>query len=100
MRFAKMIRTSTRYVKKRSYKHFDEACFLQSVRNTSWWDVYQADDTNEAVQIFTNKINFILDKMAPIKTFQTTSKFCPWLSEETKSKNKRGTRHKMLYMKI
>ena len=26
--------------------------------------------------------------MAPIKTFQTTSKFCPWLSEDTKAKIK------------
>ena len=40
--------------------------------------------SNEAVHLFTNKINFILDKMAPIKTFQTTSKYCPWLTEETK----------------
>ena len=30
------------------------------------------------------KVNFILDRMAPVRTFQTTTKYCPWLSEETK----------------
>jgi hypothetical protein len=84
VRYAKMIKSSTRYVKKKSYKIFDESVFLEQIRNTSWWDVYQATDTNEAVHVFTNKINFILDQMAPIKTFQTTSKYCPWLTEETK----------------
>ena len=31
VRFARMIRNSTRYVKKRSYKHFDEEKFLTAV---------------------------------------------------------------------
>ena len=39
---------------------------------------------DEAVDILTRKINSILDEMAPIKTFQTKSKYCPWLTEETK----------------
>jgi hypothetical protein len=84
VRFAKLITSSTRYVKKRSFKNFDESLFLQQIRNTSWWDVYQSTDPDEAVEIFTTKVNFILDQMAPIKTFQTTSKFCPWLTEEAK----------------
>ena len=84
VRFAKMIKSSTRYVKKRSFKDFSESIFLQQIRNTSWWEVYQATDPNQAVQLFTDKVNFILDQMAPIKTFQTTSKYCPWLTEATK----------------
>ena len=84
MRFAKMIRASTRYVKKRSYKNFDEEAFLQKIRDTSWWDVYQSTDTNDAVHLFTSKVTAILDQMAPIKTFQTNSNFCPWLTEQTK----------------
>ena len=66
VRYAKLIKSSSRYVKKRSYKNFDESVFLEKIRDTSWWNVYQATDTNEAVHLFTNKINFILDKMAPI----------------------------------
>ena len=84
VRFAKLITSSTRYVKKRSFKNFDESLFLQQIRDTSWWDVYKSTDPDEAVEIFTTKVNFILDQMAPMKTFQTTSKYCPWLTEEAK----------------
>ena len=42
-------------------------------------------DASEAVQLFTQKVNFILDQMALVKTFQATSKYCPWLTEETKT---------------
>ena len=76
VRYAKMIRSSTRYVRKRSFKDFDETVFLQKIRDTSWWELYQSTDTDEAVQIFTTKVNSILDKMAPMKTFQTTTKYC------------------------
>merc|ERR1712030_266257 len=47
----------------------------------SWWDIYISVDIDEAVQLFTNKILSILDLMAPIKTFQTSSKYCPGLSD-------------------
>ena len=85
VRFAKMIRNSTRYVRKRSYKNFDEEQFLKCVKQLSWWDLYQETDVSQAVELFTNKINNILDRMAPVKTFQTSSKYCPWLSEGTKA---------------
>ena len=84
VRFAKMVRSSTRYVTKRSYRNFDEAVFLARIRNLSWWDVYQTTDASEAVQLFTSKVPSILDVMVPVKTFQTTTKYCPWLSEQTK----------------
>ena len=64
VRFAKNIKNSTRYVKKRSYKNFDELKFLEEIRNTSWWDVYSTTDVNEAVRSFSHKVNLILDKMA------------------------------------
>ena len=84
VRYSKMIRSSTRYIKKRSYKNFDEDEFLEKIRNLSWWDVYRTDDVDEAVHLLTTKLNSILDTMAPVKTFQTNTKYCPWLSEDTK----------------
>ena len=39
VRFAKMVRSSTKYVTKRSY-------------NIRWWDVYQTTDVSEAVPTF------------------------------------------------
>ena len=83
IRYSKLQRSSTRYVKKRSYKNFSELKFLEEIRKIRWWDVYLSTDIDEAVELFSNKVNVILDKMAPIKTFQTSSKYCPWLSEET-----------------
>ena len=84
VRYANLIKSSTRYVKKRSYKHFEESKFLEEVRNISWWDLYLETEVNEAVDLFTNKINRILDQMAPVKKFQTTRKYCPWLTKEIK----------------
>ena len=89
VRFAKMIRSSTRYVTKRSFTNFDESIFLQQICNTSWWDSYQSTEANEAVEMFTNKVNFILDKMAPVKSFQTSSKYCPWLTEQEQDKEEK-----------
>ena len=55
------------------------------MRNISWWELYNSEDVNEAVDIFSRKISLILDKMAPIKTFQVYKKYASWLSTETKN---------------
>ena len=88
VRFARMIRNSTRYVRKRSYRNFDEEKFLDTVKNISWWGLYQETDVSRAAELFTSKITSILDVMAPVKTFQTNSKYCPWLTDKTKAKIK------------
>ena len=67
-----------------SYKNFDGNKFIEKVKNLTWWDVYQSEDVDEAVSLLTAKLNSILDIMAPVKTFQTNSKDCPWLSGKTK----------------
>ena len=85
VRYTKVITEKSRYVLKRSYKNFDPNSFLKEVKKISWWNIYLSEDPNEAANKFTSKISSILDKMAPLKTFQTRSKYCPWLSEQTKS---------------
>ena len=84
VRMAKMLKNNTRYVRKRSFKNFSESVFLKEIHSLSWWDLYQATDVNTAVDIFTKNVNNILDRMAPVKTFQTSTKYCPWLTQETK----------------
>ena len=69
VRYGKLIKNRTRYVTKRSFKNFNELEFLERIKNTSWWDIYLATHVDEAVEKFTNKVNIILDEMAPIKTF-------------------------------
>ena len=54
-RYTKNFRQNIRYCMKRSYKHFDEAKFLEEVKTISWWEVYSSSDVDIAVDIFTGK---------------------------------------------
>ena len=83
-RYTKSIIRHSRYVKKRSYKNFSPNEFLAAIQATSWWEVYRCEDTENAVQIFTQKLTNILDQMAPIKKFQVRSHYAPWLTSATK----------------
>ena len=87
-RYAKNMRQNIRYCKKRSYKDFDEAKFLEEVDKISWWEVYSCNDVDIAVDIFTQKLTEILDRMAPIKKFQIKRKYAAWLTDITKEKMK------------
>ena len=83
-RYAKSVQKSVRYLKKRSFKNFKESDFCESVKNLSWWDVYSCNCAQQAAEVFISKINNILDKMAPVKTFQVRVKYAAWLTEDTK----------------
>ena len=83
-RYAKPIKRQQRYVTKRSYKNFKADEFKAAVKNILWFDLYQCEDVEQAVAIFTRKITTILDSMAPVRKIQARSRFAPWLSEETK----------------
>ena len=85
---SKNIRESIRYVRKRSYKNFVEAEFKAAVKNIKWFEVYSCQDADLAVDIFTTKLTDILDKMAPVKTFQVRTKYAAWVSDSTKEKIK------------
>ena len=46
------------------------------------------DDIDVAIEMVTQKLTDILDEMAPIKTFQSRSKYAPWISDDSKNKIK------------
>ena len=71
-------------VYKRSYKNFDPNRFLAEVEKIRWWDIYQCESVDAAVQLFSEKLTRILDQLAPIKTVQTRTRYTPWLSQPTK----------------
>ena len=83
VRYSRAVKTSPRYERKRSYKNFDPNLFLVAVQQINWLDLYLSTDVNQAVQILSDKITFILDVMAPIRTIQVRTKYAPWLSKET-----------------
>ena len=66
-RYAKSLQKSVRYIRKRSFKNFNESEFCAAVKDISWWNVYSCEDAQNATEMFTAKINNILDKMAQSK---------------------------------
>ena len=77
-----------RYVRKRSYKTFDESEFREAVKKIRWYDIYSCQDVDLAVDALTTKLTEILDVMAPVKTFQVRKKYAAWVSSDTKEKVK------------
>ena len=88
VRHSKVKFSKPRIIMKRCYKNFDPALFLAEVRNISWWEVYSCENVESAAELFTNKLNNILNKMAPVKKFQVRSNYAPWMSDQTKEKIK------------
>ena len=82
-----MPKNSQQYVTKRSLKNFNSKKFLDEVAAINWWEVYNCGTVDEAVRMFTEGVNRILDRkdMAAVRTFQQRQKYAPWLSAETKS---------------
>ena len=83
VRSSKSFKSSAKYIRKRSYKNFENQVFIRAVQKISWLDLYLCNDVNEAVDIFTKKITNILDVMAPMKTIQVRSNYVPFLSKQT-----------------
>ena len=45
--------------------------------------MYTCTDVNEAVRIFTEKVQSVLDSLAPVKTVQVRTNYAPWISKTT-----------------
>ena len=68
-------------------KNFDREKFMSEVKKISWIDVYLCENVELAIQLITNKLSSILDKMAPVKIIQVRKKYAPWISEPKKKKS-------------
>ena len=84
VRYSRVLTKNVRYVRKRCYKNFDSQIFLSEVKNLRWGDLFQTEDVDIGVKMFTEKLVGILDRLAPVRTIQTRRKYVPWLSQETK----------------
>ena len=76
-RYSRSVKTSPRYVRKRSYKNFNPGEFVAAVQQVSWLDLYLCSDVDTAVDLLTNKLTFILDTLAPMKTIQVRTRYAP-----------------------
>ena len=57
VRVARKIKNTARYVRKRSFKQFNEKDFTAEVRKVHWWPVYNCQDPDEAAQIFYQQVD-------------------------------------------
>ena len=83
-RHTKSLKVHQRYIRKRSFKNFKKEQFLEYLDQINLKEILDCTEVDKAVEILTNKLNIILDELAPIKTFQTRVNYAPWLSDETK----------------
>ena len=83
VRKSKSMKTSPRYIRKRSYRNFDPTVFVRAVQEVSWLDVYLSSEVDEAVELFTRKLTEILDEMAPMRSIQVRTNYAPWLCKDT-----------------
>ena len=88
IRYSKSFRQNPRYVRKRSFKNFDEELFKVRLAACNLAEVLECYDVNLATERLVGKLTVILDDLAPIKTIQTRSRYAPWLSEDTKQLQK------------
>jgi hypothetical protein len=84
IRYTKSFKQLPRYVRKRSFKKFDEKTFLQKLSESNIAEVLECNDTDTATELLVSKLTGILDTLAPIITIQVRSNYVPGLSDETK----------------
>ena len=84
IRYTKSFKTLPRYVRKRSFKNFNEEDFKLKLQESNLEEILTYCDVNAAAEGLVDKITRILDFMAPIRTFQVRTHYVPGLEEETK----------------
>ena len=86
------LRSSPKTIKKRIYKNFERNSFIQDMTDAKesgqFAQIHNADDIDEATEIFTKAFTEVLDKHAPLKVIQNRNNYIPYISDELKEKMK------------
>ena len=84
----KEIRTSTKTNKKRVYKTFDSAAFIEDIKQAKqagkFAEIINCDDIEVAGEIFTKAFREVLDKHAPVKIIQNRNNYIPYITKDVK----------------
>ena len=88
-KMSREMRMTPRTTKKRIYKNFVAANFVEDIKtakeNGLFSAMHETDDIDEAGDIFVRVFNEILDKHAPIKTIQNRTNYVPYLTNDIKN---------------
>ena len=78
------IKTGGQNVVRRMWKNFDEKECIAQIRNTLWSDILLMEDVDTANSALEDRINGIMDKLAPMGVVQMRTKYNCWVSPATK----------------
>ena len=84
IRYTKSFKQLPRYVRKRTFKDFNEESFHQQLSECNLEDILNCRDPELACRMLISKLTTILDNLAPITNIQVRSCYVPGLSKETK----------------
>ena len=89
-KYSRDISNQPKTIKKRNYKHFVPEAFLKDVldnlNNGSFDTVLNTSDPDIAASHFSGTFGTILNRHAPLKTYQVRNNYSPWVSSATKEK--------------
>ena len=71
-----------RFVKMRSFRHYDGQQFVADLEQIPWDEVASVDDASEMLDHFNNKFIDVLDAHAPVKTIRIKHRCCPFVDTE------------------
>ena len=77
-----IIKPPSRFVKLRSFRHYDGQQFLADLERIPWDEVALVDDASEMLDNFNNKLIDVLDRHAPVKTIRIKRRCCPFVDAE------------------
>ena len=67
---------------RRIWKHFDPETFREKIRQIDWSDFYNCENIDLLNDFFVEKVNSVLDTIAPMKNCQWRKKHCNWVNDE------------------
>ena len=69
----------------RSFKNFSHIEFTNEIKSINWTDLFRGKNTNQCISVFVEKIDRLMDEMAPLKKLTKREiglKQRPWINSE------------------
>ena len=85
VRKTKVPKSGPRVTLRRSMKHFNEDAFVNGVGNICWESVLGKQDPNDALDEFNRLFLQVLERHAPLRKYNVSSKQSSWLDSELKN---------------
>ena len=95
-RFSKSFKQSPRYVRRRMFQNFDDDIFRQTDSESNLEVILNTTDVNVAAELLLTKLTDVLDKMAPVRTIQTRTRYAPWVGKSTKDRDEAQEKQHLL----